>query len=118
MCNMTNFVSKALNDKRAEEIGCDKAFIIAEVQRMLEHPILPTSGALSRTRMLSAHGDYHSSNIVMHNGEPLAIDFELCFVGPAGWDVPCLYEMAIRCLSPEHDYEKTASYAKGYLDEM
>jgi len=52
------------------------------------------------------------------NGEPLAIDFELCFVGPAGYDVACLYEMAIRCLSPEHNYELAASYAKAYLDEI
>merc|ERR1719356_1557970 len=86
-------------DEDAAETGCDKAFLSREAARILDHPVLPTSGPL------------------VQGGEPLAIDFESCFVGPAGWDVAHLYQY-LRRLAPEHDYSLTVTYARAYLEEL
>jgi tRNA A-37 threonylcarbamoyl transferase component Bud32 len=102
-------------DEDAAETGCDKAFLSREAARILDHPVLPTSGPLAR--LVSAHGDFHGANILVQGGEPLAIDFESCFVGPAGWDVAHLYQY-LRRLAPEHDYSLTVTYARAYLEEL
>jgi len=102
-------------DEDAASTGCDKAFLIGEAARILDHPVLPAGGPLCR--VVSAHGDFHGANVLVEGGEVLAIDFECCFVGPAGWDVAHMYQY-LRRFAPEHNYDLTAAYARAYLEEL
>jgi hypothetical protein len=102
-------------DEDATTTGCDKTFLSGEAARILDHPMLPASGPLAR--VVSAHGDFHGANVLVEGGEPLAIDFECCFLGPAGWDVAHMYQY-LRRLAPEHNYDLIAAYAGAYLEEL
>ncbi|CAK0872084.1 unnamed protein product [Prorocentrum cordatum] len=96
-------------DEDATSIGCDKDFLNGEAACILDHTMLPASGPLAQ--VVGAHGDFHGANVMVEGG---AIDFEGCFVGPAGWDVAHMYQY-LRRFEQEHNYGLTEAYAKAYL---
>jgi hypothetical protein len=52
-------------------------------------------GLVSADRLIAIHGEPHSYNVVIVEGEPAFVDFESVCMGPLEWDLACLDDQAI-----------------------
>merc|ERR1711966_13323 len=102
-----------------------RKFLESEIRQWVDHPVLKGVGGAGRggteppnpsslNRTVTGHGDLHGANILSDDGEPVFIDFETAYVGPAGWDAATLYQ-CLRRYTPGHDYAQAAALARGYL---
>jgi Ser/Thr protein kinase RdoA (MazF antagonist) len=52
-------------------------------------------GLVSADSLIAIHGEPHSYNVLIVEGEPAFIDFESVCIGPREWDLACLDEQAM-----------------------
>lgn len=107
---------KMVLPEELQSVDSDASFLEAEVRRWTQHSVLPPAGSLL-AKTVTGHGDLHGANVLTHEGEPVIIDLECAYVGPAGWDVATFYQ-CLRRYQPEHDYAQVSAFARGYLREV